>query len=109
MVAGRVAFQHPSAGQRDYILGKLIRFSTEHEIAGDEFKRILHAAIGQLPPDAREEEAIPLAEDLARVRKRRGAGPRSLGEILPEVLAKLEVRLVRSNESGESDLTERPS
>jgi transposase len=109
VVAGRQAFQHPSACQRDYILGKMIRFSTDHEIAGDDFTRILHAAIGQLPPDAREEEAIPLAEELARARKRRGAGPRSLGEILPEVLAKLGVRLVRSNESGEPDLTERPS
>jgi transposase len=109
MVAGRQVFQHPSACRRDYILGKLIKFCTEHEIAGEELERILHAAIGQLPPEAREEESIPLAEKLARVRKQRGAGPRSLGEILPEVLAKLGVGLVRSNESGESDLTERPS
>lgn len=105
MVAGRQVFQHPSACPRDYILGKLIKFSNEHEIARDEFTRILHAAIGQLPPQAREEEAIPLAEELARARKKRGAGPRSLGEMLPEVLAKLGVGLVRSNESGESDLT----
>ena len=109
MVAGRQVFQHPSACRRDYILGKLIKFCTEHEIAGEELERILHAAIGQLPPEPREEEAIPLAEKLARARKQRGAGPRSLGEILPEVLAKLGVGLVRSNESGESDLTERPS
>jgi transposase len=109
MVAGRQVFQHPSACQRDYILGKLINYSHEHEIARDELKNILHAAIGQLPPEAREEEAIPLADELARVRKRRGAGPRSLSEILPEVLAKLGVGLIRSNESGESDLTERPS
>jgi transposase len=109
MLAGRQVFQHPSACQRDYILGKLIKFSNEHEIARDELKKILHAAIGQLPPEAREGEAIPLAKELARVRKARGAGPRSLGEILPEVLAKLGVGLVRSNESGESDLTERPS
>ena len=109
MVAGRQVFQHPSACQRDYILGKLIKFSNEHEIARDGLKRILHAAIGQLPAKAQEEEAIPLAEKLARARKQRGAGPRSLGEILPEVLAKLGVGLVRSNESGEPDLTEGPS
>jgi transposase len=109
MVAGRQVFQHPSACQRDYILGKLLKYSNEHGIARDQLKRNLHAAIGQLPPEAHEEEAIPLAEELARVRKRRGAGPRSLSEILPEALAKLETRLVRSNESGESDLTGRPS
>ena len=49
---------------------------------------------------------IPLAEDLARVQKRRGAGPNVLGTILPAVLSKLEVKLVRSNPSGEPDPTE---
>jgi transposase len=109
MVAGRQVFRHPCARERDYILEKLIDFSAAHQIAPEQLKRILDAAADQLPPKSRQEEAIPLAEKLARVRKHRGAGPQSLGEVLSEVLAKLGVVLVISNESGESDLTERPS
>ena len=48
---------------------------------------------------------MPLAEELARVQKKRGAGPHRLGTILPAVLAKLEVNLIRSTESGEADPT----
>ena len=47
----------------------------------------------------------PLAEDLARVQERRGAGPQRLGEILPAVLAKLGVGTVNSSASGEADPT----
>ena len=59
----------------------------------------------RLPRKAHREEAVPLAEELARVQKQRGAGPQRLGEILPAVLAKLGVGLVRSTESGETDPT----
>jgi len=109
VVGGRQVYRHPCARQRDYILEKLINFCVEHEIPPAQHRRILNAAADQLPPTARSEEAIPLQERQARVRKHRGSGPRSLGEILPELLAKLGVTLVRSNESGEYDLTKRPS
>jgi transposase len=106
MVAGRMTYQHPCARQRDYILKKLITFCTEHSSAPDQLLQDLEAAVSQLPPGAYREEAVPLAEELARVRKSRGAGPHPLGAILPAVLAKLEVDLVRSTESGEADPTE---
>ncbi|HEX3447944.1 MAG TPA: transposase [Isosphaeraceae bacterium] len=106
MVAGRNTFQHPSAQRRDYILDKLIRFSLEHSTEPDQILRNLDATVAQLPRHAHREEAVPLAEELARVRKPRGAGPKVLRTILPAVLAKLEVELVRSNESGEPDPTE---
>jgi transposase len=106
MVAGQMTFQHPCARERDYILQKLIRFADEHSTAPDQLSRILNAAAAQLPRDAHREEAVPLAEVLARVQKQRGAGPQSLGTILPAVLAKLGVTLVRSSESGEADPTE---
>jgi transposase len=109
MVAGRQTYQHPCAKERHSLLEKLISFSTEHEMAADQLQRNLNAAVSQLPRKAHAEEAVPLAEELARVRKQRGSGPQCLGEILGAVLAKLEVELVRSNESGESDPTERPS
>ena len=83
VAAGRQVFRHPCARQRDYILEKLIAFGADHEIPAEQLKRILDAATDQLPPAACQEEAIPLVEKLARVRKRRGAGPQSLGEILP--------------------------
>jgi transposase len=109
MVAGRQTYHHPCGKERHYILEKLINFYNKHTIDLDQIKRNLDAATSQLPRDAHREEAAHLAEELSRVRKQRGAGPQSLGKILPEVLAKLEAGLVRSNESGESDPTERPS
>ena len=59
-----------------------------------------------LPRETYHEEAVALKDELARVRKQRGAGPHLLGTILPAVLAKLEADLVRSTESGEADPTE---
>jgi len=106
MVAGRMTFQHPCTRKRDYILDKLIRFCHEHSTVPDQFSRILDAAVVQLPRPVHREEAVPLAKELARVQKQRGAGPHLLGTILPAVLAKLEVNLVRSTESGEADPTE---
>lgn len=105
MVAGRATFRHPSARQRDYILTKLIRFAVEHSIDPDQLVRDLDAAAGELPREAYHEEAEALKEELARVRKQRGAGPHELGSILPAILAKLEVDLVRSTGSGEADPT----
>jgi hypothetical protein len=106
MVAGRMAFQHPCARRRDSILSKLIQFALEHGTASDQLARDLDAAVSQLPATLHREEATPLTEQLARVRKRRGAGPHLLGTILPAVLAELEVNLVRSSASGEADPTE---
>jgi transposase len=106
MVAGRMTFRHPCARRRDYILDKLIRFSLEHSTAPDQLMRDLDAAVAQLPRTAYGEEAAPLAEELARVQKSRWSGPHPLGMILPAVLAKLEVDLVRSTRSGEADPTE---
>jgi len=106
MVAGRMAFQHPCARRRDSILRKLIQFALEQGAASDQLARDLDAAVSHLPATLHREEAAPLTEPLARVRKRRGAGPHLLGKILPVVLAKLEGDPVKSSESGEADLTE---
>lgn len=106
VVAGRRTYRHPCDKERHSILEKLILFSTDHEIAPEQLMRNIDAAVAQLPGEARHEEAVWLADELARVQKSQGAGPRCLGKILPEVLAKLGVPLVRSNESGEPDPTE---
>jgi transposase len=105
MVAGEVTYRHPCSQQRDYIIQKLIRFSMEHDIPSDQLLRNLGAAVARLPRAARREEAAALAEELDKVQKQRGAGPKRLGEILPAVLAKLGVHTVKSQASGEADPT----
>jgi transposase len=105
IVAGGATYRHPCSQQRDYIIQKLIKFSMEHDIESDQLLRNLDAAVARLPRSARREEAAPLAEELARVQKQRGAGPQRLGEILPAVLAKLGVSTVESTASGEADPT----
>jgi hypothetical protein len=105
MVAGGMTYNHPSAKKRDYIIQKLIRFAMDHDIASAQLLRNLDAAVARLPRAAHGEEAAPLAEELARVQKQRGAGPQRLGEILPAVLAKLGVPTVKSTKSGEPDPT----
>ena len=105
MVAGGETYRHPCSQKRDYIIHKLLAFSMEHDIASDQLLRNLNAAVAQLPRSARRQEAAPLAEELARVQKQRGAGPKRLGEILPAVLAKLGVPTVKSITSGEADPT----
>jgi transposase len=105
IVAGGATYRHPCSKRRDYIIQKLIKFSMEHDIPSDQLLRDLDAAVARLPRSAHREEAAPLAEELARVQKQRGAGPQRLGEILPAVLAKLGVRTVESTPSGEADPT----
>ena len=105
MVAGRKAYRHPCCQQRDYILNKLLIFHVDNEIGYDQLMRNLDAAVVQLPRSEYREEAVPLADELDRVLKKRGKGPRPLSEILPVVLAKLGVKPVRSPKSGEAILT----
>ncbi len=105
MVAGRKAYRHPCCQQRDYILKKLLVFHTVNEIGYDQLMMNLDAAVAQLPRSEYREEAVPLAEELDQVLKKRGTGPRPLSEILPVVLAKLGVKPVRSPKSGEAILT----
>ena len=106
MVAGGQVYKHPCARDRHYILEKLIKFSAENESDPEALKRYLTAAAAQIGRRGGRETASDMEAELARVRNHRGAGPKGLGEILPEVLAKLEVVLVKLNESGEPDLTE---
>ena len=105
MVAGNMTYRHPCNQQRDYMLTKLIRFSIEHDIFLDQLMRNLDAATVQLPSSDHPEEAASLAQEMARLQKKRGSGPKALAKILPAVLAKLGVKLIRSLESGEADPT----
>ena len=99
MVAGCHVFRHPCAQRRDYIMSKLIKFNCEHITPIVQAQATLASAVKQLPGNERATEAAPLAAAC----KRRGRGPRLLGELLPAVLARLGVNLVESSSSGEVD------
>jgi hypothetical protein len=101
MVAGGQAYQHPCSRQRDYIIQKLIRFYDQHKISITETLSALQAAVDGLPRGLRAQEALPLSEELTRATRKRGAGARRLGEILPSVLARLMPIDLESNPSGE--------
>jgi transposase len=105
MVAGRMTFRHPCTQQRDYIIKKLVGFALDHEIDPDQLLRTLGAATLQIPLANHREEAESLAEEMARVQNKRGAGPKAIGEILPVLLARLGVSLIPSTTSGEADPT----
>src|SRR5262249_52756856 len=105
MVAGRKAYRHPSCRQRHYVIKKLIEFHAQHQTSSNQLMRDLDVAVSQLPRCEYREEAVPLAEELDSVLKKRGKGPRSLSEILPVILARLGVKPVRSSESGDAILT----
>jgi len=118
MVAGQQAFHHPSAGDRHYILKKLMAFHLEHDTSPTQTLADMQAAIDQLPPQEYAAEAAPLVQELEAIQQGRRRGrlrtnrngetmtrrpPQRLGEILPEVLARLGVGRVQSAMSGRSD------
>lgn len=103
MVAGGRVFRHPSCQRRDYVLSKLIKFYSEHPSPFDQVRATLDHAVEQLPRDEHAAEAAPLAEELRSACRRRGRGPRLIGEVLPAVLARLGVAHVESPSSGEVD------
>jgi transposase len=105
VVAGRATYRHPSGRGHDYVLRKLMRFGIEHGIELREVMKTLEAATGQLPEVAHGEEAEALRDEIDELRKKRGSGVRTLGEILPAVLVKLGVKLIQSEGSGEADRT----
>jgi transposase len=95
MVAGRQVFCHPALRQRDYVLEKLLKFQTEHQVPPEQVLSNLQSAAEQLPVTEHRLEAAPLVEELLRVRAAK-RGPQPLAEILPLVLAKLGVSDLQS-------------
>jgi hypothetical protein len=105
MVAGRQVYRHPSCQHRSLVLPKLIEFHREHATAMSQVMADLDAAAGQVPRDQHRSEAEPLVALLSQARRARSGGVRMLGEILPEVLARLGIHRVESSLSGEADPT----
>lgn len=103
MVAGGRVFKHPCCQHRDYILSKLLKFHGEHVTPLIQAQVTLAQAVRQLPGSEYAAEAAPLAGELETACRKRGRGPRLIGELLPAVLARLGVDFVESTSSGEVD------
>ena len=103
MVAGGRVFRHPCCQRRDYILSKLLKFHGEHVTPMTQAQATLDHAVRQLPDREHAAEAAPLVEELESSCRKRGRGPRLIGELLPAVLARLGVVDVESASSGEAD------
>lgn len=95
IVSGRKVFQHPSGGDRDYILDKLLDFHRAHETDPAQILSDLHAAAGQVPQQEHAAEAVPLQAKLDKSRRARSSGPRAIGDLILVVLARLGVGTVQ--------------
>jgi transposase len=103
MVAGGRVFKHPCFQRRDYIVNKLLKFHGEHVTPLARAQATLAQAVGQLPGPEHAAEAAPLVQELESACRKRGRGPCLIGELLPAVLARLGVDVVKSKPSGEVD------
>lgn len=101
MVAGGQVFCHPGMQERHYVLDKLNAFHRKHKTPMGEVLSDLQNAIAQVPQAEHPVEAVPLAEELERIRAGRRRGPQPLADILPMVLARLQGRVLQSQGSGE--------
>jgi hypothetical protein len=89
-VAGDEPMRHSCVQQPDSILEKLRRFHQGHETPVDRLLADLNAAVGQLPYNTRCHEAKIVAGVLQeRAQRRRGVS--AIGDLLPAVLARLNV------------------
>jgi len=89
-VAGDQPLRHPCCATPDSILEKLRAFHHQHDTPCDRLLADLEAAVDQLPFNTRNQETRIVAQMLEQQTKRR-RGPALLRELLPAVLARLEV------------------
>ncbi len=99
-VAGDKPMRHPCFQKPDSILEKLRKFHQEHQTPMDVLLADLEATVEQLPYNTCSHEAEIVAEVLQQhQRRRRGAEP--IADVLPAVLARLNVKTTQSNRNGD--------
>lgn len=101
MVGARQVFRHPGLRERNYILQKLVEFHRAHGTSMSQVLPDLHAAVDQLPRSEYAAEAAPLLGALHELHSGRRRGPQPLGNVLPEVLARLGISGVQSRRQEE--------
>jgi hypothetical protein len=102
MVGGRRLYHHPSHRDRQYVLNKLLEFHHEHGTPPHEILRDLNRAAEQIPCHEHGAEAVPLRETYERTRRSRRKGPQPIGMLLVEVLARLGVVGLQSEDEAPS-------
>jgi hypothetical protein len=99
-VAGNEPMRHSCFQQPDSILDKLRRFHQAHGTSMDVLLADLEVAVGQLPYKTCNHEAEIVADVLEQhTRRHRGAEP--IGDVLPAVLARLNIRITAANKNGD--------
>ena len=97
-VAGDEPMRHPCFQQPDSILDKLRRFHHVHQTPMDVLLADLEAAVEQLPYNTCDHEAEIVANVLEQhTRRRRGAS--LIGDVLPAVLARLNIKISEANKN----------
>jgi hypothetical protein len=90
-VAGNQPMKHPCFQQPDSILEKLQKFHHEHQTPPDRVLSDLETTVEQLPYNTCGREAEVVARVLEENTPRRRGGV-AIGEIMPAVLARLNIR-----------------
>ena len=100
-LSGRCLCPHPACQPRDFLFDKLLAFHQQHRtdirLVLDDFDRIY----AQLSHRNRRDEAYNLQRHLEDPRARGRRGPVALGNIIPQVLARLGVRALQSTSEGQ--------
>ncbi len=96
-VAGDEPMKHPAFQKPDSILEKLREFHHQHQTPVEQLLADLETAVGQLPYNTRSHEAKIVA-DVLQQQSNRHRGGVAIGEVLPAVLARLEIKTTIDNE-----------
>jgi transposase len=94
LLTSRQLFRHPACQERHYVLGKILKFHTEHGTATELFRKDMEAACAQLPKGCLAGEKKNLDQHLADLARKRGTQP--LAELISIVLARVKLRQVES-------------
>jgi len=97
-VAGDEPMRHPAFKRPDSILEKLRHFHHAHGTPMDRVLFDLEATVDQLPYNTRGHEAAVVAQVLEQQASRR-RGCVAIGELLPAVLARLDIHTTNTTES----------
>lgn len=99
-VAGDEPMRHVCFQKPDSILEKLRCFHHVHQTSMDRLLADLETAVGQLPYNTCNQEAKIVADVLQQhTKRRRGPGP--IGDVLPAVLARLNIQVAEANKQGD--------
>jgi len=99
-VAGDEPMRHPCFQKPDSILEKLREFHYLHQTPPDRVLTDLETTVGQLPYNTCDREAEVVANVLRKNTPRHKGGV-AIGELLPAVLARLNITTTKENKNGD--------